>query len=891
MRIPDFRKARFLACLILLCSCIYFVTCKPSKFSEFEIFRFTDQLQEKNTIESPLLTLSKAFYLAEDDLTGKWNHMPTLSNKVQDVWAVSSSFQILGLETSEKPEGMKITRDGKEIGFIGDSEDKAEGWGWLKATKKLELRNYKEFFRRRGFRGILIPAGESFRIIELLPEGEVKISFNVSKISGHDYAPKLIVNFNKEPIESIELQEPHSFEIKKKTIFEECAIEFKHVAPGGQDISGQDNYVLIDSIQIENQKDIILLFTPKTEDMTPPTQEFQASYYTTHSDSGEELALTRQEAFSLYFLKEKYPLPDLGIEQNPYSLKKKVYLGEYAFNALFAPPKSTFKFEVKIPKDCFLEFGCGFLEESYSTPKSEVHFKIEIEPKGEPRTVLFSERLKAPMQKEISVKKINLHQYENKKTTIYFSTEGNPKNNNNSSIWINPLLYRKAAEDTPNIILVSIDTLRADHLSCYGYPYKTSPNMDELAQDGVIFKHTFSSTSWTLPSHVSLLTALDSPNHQVINILHKLQDSNPTTADILRNNSYFCAAFTGGGFLRRRYGFAKGFDSFHQIMKGNNLAVRIDEAESLSHRTTNWLDKNFDKKFFLFLHTYQPHMPYENNSNAGKLFLDDNSKWQRVRPKDIFRGKGKYRTDLSEKERKNVIALYDGEIRYTDEYLIKPLIEKLKTLGIYNNTLLIITSDHGEEFYEHQNWLHGSTLYNESIKIPLIIKFPDSHYRGTIVENIARIIDITPTILEEAKVDPGSFNFDGESLLSLIKGKETEERTFYADLIFRRIKDSSPQMFATNKNGLKIIQSNKIKSNFTKNVVTDFEDKKIELYDLVEDQEERINLADRDDYKELCLELLENITRYYQVRAGQKTSSIKMDAELRETLKALGYIR
>ncbi len=894
MKTLNIGDVKFLTFVILLCSSFYFVTCRPSKFIEFEIFRFTDQLEEKNIIDSPLKTLREAFNPAKDDLTAKWTHIPALSNRVQDVWATSSRFQILGLEASEKPEGMKITRDGKEIGFIGDSEDKLEGWGWLKATKRLELRNYKEFYRRREFRGIIIRRGESFRIIEMLPEGEVNISFNISKISSKNYTPKLVVNFNNEPLESINLQEPNSFEITKETKLGECAIEFKHVAPEGRDLTNQDNYILIDSIQIETQKDIILLFTPKTEDLAPPAQEYRASYYTLHSDSDEELELTRQEAFSLYFLKEKYPLHDLGIEQNPYSLKKKVPLGEYAFNALFAPTDSKFMFEVKIPKNCFLEFGYGFLEESYSTPNSEVHFKVEIEPRGEERTVLFSEKLNSSMQKEISVKKIELLSYENKKTKIFFSTEGvqtKNTNNNNSSIWVNPILYQSAAADTPNIILVSIDTLRADHLSCYGYPYKTSPNMDELAHEGVIFKNTFSTTSWTLPSHVSLFTSLNTPNHQVINMLHKLENSIPTTADILRNNSYFCAAFTGGGFLRRRYGFSKGFDSFHQIMKGNNLAVRIDEAESLSGRTTKWLDKNFDKKFFLFLHTYQPHMPYENNSDAGKIFLDENSKWQRLRPKDIFRGTGKYRTNLSEEERKNVIALYDGEIRYTDEYLIKPLIEKLKELSIYNNTMLIITSDHGEEFYEHQNWLHGSTLYNELIKIPLIIKFPDSYYGGTTVENTARIIDITPTILEEAKVDFDSFNFDGESLLSLIKGKEKEERIFYADLIFRRIKDSSPQMFATNKNGLKIIQSNKIKSNFTKSIATDFEDKKIELYDLEEDQEEMINLADRKNYKELCLELIENIGRYYQVKAGQKAKSIKMDAELRETLKALGYIR
>jgi arylsulfatase A-like enzyme len=886
------RHTRFLAFVLLLCSSIVAQTCKPAKSREFEIFRFTDQLEEQNIIASPLKTLEDSFYLAQDGLTDGWKYMPTLSSETQDVWAASSQYRILGLDSSQKPEGMKITGDGKEIGFIGGSDIKQEGWGWLKTTKNLELRNYKQFFRRRGFRGIIIRAGESFRIIELLPEGEVKISFNISRIGGKNYIPRFVVNLNNEPIESMDLLEPQSIELKAATELGESAIEFKHKIPEKRAGENQDPYILIDSIRIETRKDIILLFAPKTEDMSPPAQEYQASYLTLHSEHDKQLDLTGQEAFSLYSLKENYPLPDLGIERNPHSLKKKIHLGEYAYNALFAPTDSQFMFEVKVPEECFLEFGCGFLEESFSTPRGEVLFRVEIETKGEERTVLFAEKLKFSRQQEISVQKIDLSSYESKISRLYFQTEGIPdKNGSNSSVWINPILFRKAAGTPPNVILVSIDTLRADHLGCYGYPYETSPSLDALAREGVLFRHTFSTTSWTLPSHVALLTSLNTPKHQVINILHKMKDSLPTTADILRNNGYYCAAFTGGGFVRRSYGFSKGFDSFHQIMKGNNLAVRRDEAESLSRRTSAWLDENCDKNFFLFLHTYQPHMPYENNSQAGKMFLDENSRWQKVRPKDIFQGTGKYRTKLSEEDRQNVIALYDGEIRYTDEYLIKPLVEKLKALGIYDNTLLIITSDHGEEFYEHQNWLHGSTLYNESIKIPLIIKFPASRYRGTKVEDIARITDITPTILEEAKVDPGSFDFDGKSLLSLITGKEREERIFYADLIFRRLKDTAPQMFATNRNGLKIIQSNKTKSTFTKKFAADIGEKKVELYDLEKDQEELTNLANRRDYQELCLTVMENIARYYQVGAGQKAQSITIDEELRQTLKALGYIR
>jgi len=892
----NIRKSKLFSIFTFLCLSLFLVTCKPSKFSKFRIFRFTDQLATNNIIDSPLKTLENKLNLTQDDLSGQWTHMPSLSNKTQDVWAAASRSPLLGIETFNKPYRMRITRDGEEFGFIGEMEDKKEGWGWINTTKKLNLRKYKEFYRRKEYRGIIIRAGKSFRLIEMLPDGEVNLKFNISRLNSNNYIPKLAVSLNNEPLESFEVREPNSFVVKLNTKLEEYVIKFEHVVPAGKDLSLQDNYVLIDSMQIETQKDIILLFTPKQENSIPPPQKFVASYYSTQTESDEIHDLTSQEAYSLYFLKEKYLLNDLGIEQNPYSIKKKIPRGEHSFNALFAPTNSKFMFEVIIPEDCFLEFGCGFLKEKYSTTNRAVEFKVEIEQQGEERKVLFSKKLKSFKLIDFSENKIDMSAFENKKVKIYFSTEAVRTNknkvllNNNSSIWINPLLYKEADKETPNILLVSIDTLRADHLGCYGYPRETSPNMDKLAHDAVVFKNTYSTTSWTLPSHVALFTSLNTPKHKVINMLHKLDDSLPTTADILRNNSYFCAAFTGGGFLRSGYGFAKGFDSFFQIMKRNNRSARIDEAESLSRRTTAWLDKNHDKKFFLFLHTYQPHMPYENKSETGKIFLEKNSRWEKVREKDLLT-KSKYQTRLSDKDRNNVIALYDGEIRYTDEYFVKPLLEKLRELSIYDNTLIIITSDHGEEFYDHKNWLHGSTLYNELIKIPLIIKFPDSLYKSTVVENTARIIDITPTVLEEAKVDQSSFDFDGKSLLPILQGNEKEDRVYYADLIFRRIKDQSPKMFATNKNGLKIIQSNKMKSSYTKNMTSDLLGKNIELYDIKKDPDEQKNIAGRDNYKKICLELIERIKKYYQKGTGPEAKSIKMDEELSEALKALGYIK
>jgi len=889
-----FSPRKSLAFLLLLFLFIIIIKCKTSKPQEFEIYRFTDHLSEKCIIDSPLKELLKKFNFIKQDLTKKWMYIPSISSKEREVWAASSKFQILAFDESKRPEGMKITRDGKDIDFVGDTKNRLEGWTWLQTTERKKLKKYEKFSKK--FRGILIREGDSFRMEEILPDSEVNLSFHISNINCKDYTPHLVVSLNNEPVKDILLNKPDFFIIREKIKLGDNRIEFKFPVPEGRTKRNKNNFIVVRGIRIEAPKDIILLFSPKREDITAPQERYQARYYTLFSESKEKSDSARKDILSLYVLKEKYPIEDLGITNNPYSIIKKALLDEYSLNCLFAPPKSRFLFKVKIPEKSYLEFGCGFLSESFEKTNNKVHFQIELEYKKR-KKILFSKEIR-PSDNKIGFKKIDLAPYENKEIKIYLTTDSsttkkndNSKINNSFTIWVNPLIYKKLDKNRINFILISIDTLRADHLGCYGYLKKTSPHLDRLSDEAVIFENAFSTTSWTLPAHVSLLTSLDSPNHGVFNSLQKLNPSLLTLADILRNHGYFCAAFTGGGYLHSKFGFSKGFDAYQQIIKDGDLSVRFNESESLSGRTSEWLDKNYEKKFLLFLHTYQPHTPYANNSDVGKIFLSKNAQWNRIIQKEIFGEKGQCDTVLSQEEKENVIALYDGEIRYTDEYLIKPLINKLRELNIYDNTVLIVTSDHGEEFYEHKNWLHGVTLYNESIQIPLIIKFPDSLYKGTKISNIVRITDIMPTVLEIAKINPSSFKLDGKSLLSIIKGEEREDRIFYCDLILRKLKDPEPSIFATNKNSLKLILNKRIRSPYTKEISTEFEGQKLELYDIKKDFYETKNIANKNSYNRLCKELIEKIEQYLEIGRNKKAESIKMDEELKRSLKALGYLK
>ncbi len=282
-----------------------------------------------------------------------------------------------------------------------------------------------------------------------------------------------------------------------------------------------------------------------------------------------------------------------------------------------------------------------------------------------------------------------------------------------------------------NVILISIDTLRADHLGCYGYVRNTSSHISDLATQGVLFKEHIAPAPSTLPSHASMFTSLNPFAHKAEWVTAVPLDSTIVTlAEVLRKENFSTVAFTGGGQVSKKYGFDQGFQIYDE--EGGGIAPVLQ-------KTLDWLRGNKDKRFFLFFHTYEVHHPYVPPKSYDGLFypeysgkLGNNISIEML--KKINKGKQK----IDENDRKHIVAQYDEEIVYMDEQLNK-LFEELKYLKIWDKTLIVFTSDHGEEFNEHgkMGW-HGHTLYDELLKIPLIIRFPDNSYSGTIIEQQTR---------------------------------------------------------------------------------------------------------------------------------------------------------
>ena len=316
-----------------------------------------------------------------------------------------------------------------------------------------------------------------------------------------------------------------------------------------------------------------------------------------------------------------------------------------------------------------------------------------------------------------------------------------------------------ATKGLPNILLISVDSLRADHLHCDGYPRETSPSIDALAREGVRFKTVVSSTSWTLPAHLTMLTSLPPEGHGVILDRMRLRPGVLTLAEALRRSGYATAGFTSGPYLEAEYGFSQGFEHYDDYSVTNSspqFSHRGITSPLLLRTVGSWLsrwDREGRKRaFFIFLHMWDVHYDYAppppfdtmfDPGYRGSVTAENYMKNPQIRP------------GMDPRDLEHVIALYDGEIRFTDLHIGR-LMEILKSVGVFDDTIVAATADHGEEFFEHGNKGHRRSLYDESLLVPLVIRYPRKVPAGKVVAQQVRLMDIAPTLIGIAGLKPPS---------------------------------------------------------------------------------------------------------------------------------------
>jgi len=435
----------------------------------------------------------------------------------------------------------------------------------------------------------------------------------------------------------------------------------------------------------------------------------------------------------------------------------------------------------------------------------------------------------------------------------------------------NSLKLKASTDEFSNIILISIDSLRSDHLGCYGYEKKTTPNIDKLADDSVLFANAISTTTWTLPAHMSMLTALSPEVHQVIKDKVRLSKNATVCAEILKEAGYLTAGFVSAPYLHSEFGFNQGFDLYDDYTiyySSNRESHRGITAPKTHKRVKKWLEKNHRHSFFLFIHywdvhyDYNPPPPYDTMFDPdykGKITAEDFERNHRINP------------SMSKRDLEHIIALYDGEIAFTDSYIGR-LLEYLQQLGIYDKTLIILTADHGDEFFEHGRKGHRKNLFDETLKVPLMIKFPSSGWKGKHIGKQVQIIDIVPTFLSYL-----SFNwnckFQGESLMPLIIG-ETDE--------------SKPHHFADLHGKLKCVRTNQAKY-----IINMERKKKAQLFNLQKDKAEEHDIAMskptlRKRMRKTLMDWLK-IAKILAKNLGK--SEFEYEEGLKKQLKDLGYIQ
>ncbi len=565
--------------------------------------------------------------------------------------------------------------------------------------------------------------------------------------------------------------------------------------------------------------------------------------------SAEHLALHRR-----FVVEDSRPAPAGGARGS------RVELDHDLRTALPANPGSPLEWQLDIPAAAVLRFAYGLP----TGIASACEFRVSARGPGESPQVLFSAVVDPGGGEPASWQEasIDLAPFADRRLTLSFEADlsfeaylgfeadlgfdvhgARADPSGGLPVWSNPeILIRVARPQAPNVVLISLDTLRADHLSLYGYGRPTSPHLERWARRrGIVFRNTVASSPWTLPSHVSLFTGLDALRHGV-NYGAEAPASLLMLAELLHGAGYRTVAVTGGGYVGPGHGFAQGFDSYS---RPPGFAAE-EELKSGLENAIGRLRRNAGRPFFLFFHTYEIHTPFRRREPYFSRFRSTSVEppangiaTRKVEP-DVARGlveKKEFVAQLEDSRRRLLKAeelplvtdLYDAGIAYTDA-MLQRLFQALEELDLERRTIVVVTSDHGEALGEKGLAGHAY-LYDFNLMVPLILALPDGTAAGRVISEQVSLVDVLPTVLELVGLDPVP-GLDGASLLPLIQGRAP-------DAYRQRVAWSYG---AVSNYGLALRVANRLKL-ISNDTVWPPAAGREELFDLLEDPAEERNLA------------------------------------------------
>lgn len=564
-------------------------------------------------------------------------------------------------------------------------------------------------------------------------------------------------------------------------------------------------------------------------------------------------------------------LIDVEFEPNSSSSLRKasVSLDGQQRNAITGVVPFNFSYNLQVPKDGHLWFGVN--QEGLGSSAGGLHFAIQVS--SEAGTERMYEVQLPSSHKGWKDSTVDLSVFAGQQVRIRFSSSLEDSTaptiySTQKSVrayWSDLFLESRAkASKKPNIFLILIDTLRPDHLSCYGYERTTSPNIDKLAAEGIRFEKAFSVAPWTNPSILALFTGLypsdvwePKPHKEAIRwALPKKVD---TLAEILSVNGYFTIAASDHPGIGHRL-FGQGFDIYAHLYHNDGPYVkwRETDAEKILKQLHTLLEGRPERGLFTYVHLIYPHQPYKAPP-----------------PYDGYFGAGTPK--IRRENKQEVINMYDEEIKRADD-VVGEFLDYIRQLNLDDDSIVILLSDHGEGFWEHGLWEHGNSLYNELLHIPLILRAPGRIAEAKTIRQLVRNLDLLPTILDLVGIEYDSKNYRGISLLPLTRGEDGENSK---RLAFSEFPHS------------KIVFGRTIQSLTEKLIDPSQDGKPLEYYDIIKDPGELNNLSSAQPAKAHDLISIMNDTSRStsSSRVAQPAERVEPSEDTIKKLKSLGYIQ
>ena len=444
------------------------------------------------------------------------------------------------------------------------------------------------------------------------------------------------------------------------------------------------------------------------------------------------------------------------------SLVANVRLGDEERQAIALSRKSTLRYHVLVPANGSLGFGVGVEGEG------DAPFSIAVTADGQPTTQVFTGMASGAWTDH----KVDLSGFAGETVRVDLSAEGQGTGRLawNSPRILVPAVPKRQLEPAKNVVVVVIDTLRADKLRPFNPQTRVkTPAIDQFASDGAVFELAQAPENWTKPSVASILTGLHPQTHQQKTGDAALPSSAELLSEHLQGEGFATGGFIANGYVSDRFGFDQGWDDYTNYIREE----KSTEAKDVFDDAGNWIEAHKDGRFFAYIQTIDPHVPYDPPGKYLQMY-DPSEYAGQIRPRmtgDLLekakRNPPQVVFDASDKRR--LEALHDGEITKHDHFF-GAFLERLSALGLANDTLIVVTSDHGEEFDDHGSWGHGHSVYQELLHVPLMFRLPNRVPAGTKVGEAVSTLDISATVTDLLGV-PAMAHNEGHALVGLMLGE------------------------------------------------------------------------------------------------------------------------